>query len=212
MLRLWLDSGAAYPGTYAALASGVIGGYERNEQMINNDRGWPETKAGADVINRRCVECHHKANRPIPRSLSDEIGFSFWMPNIKDKRIRRNRHIVFNLTRPEKSLMLLAPLAKAAGGHGTCRAPETPDGEGAVFADTTDPGYRTLLAMCATGKRKLDDVKRFSMPGFRPRPEWVREMKFYGVLPESFDLARDPIDVYAVERDYWKSLDCNGGK
>ena len=38
------------------------------------------------------------------------------------------------------------------------------------------------------------------MPGFRPRPEWVREMKLYGILPESFDLTRDAIDVYEVER------------
>ncbi len=212
VLRLWLDTGAAYPGTYAALASGMIGGYERNKQVLENDRDWPETKAGAGVIDRRCAQCHQKAKRPIPRSLSDEIGFSFWMPNIKDKRIRRNRHIVFNLTRPEKSLMLLAPLAKAGGGRGTCRADGAPDGSGAVFADTADPDYRTLLAMCEAGKRKLDDIKRFSMPGFRPRPEWIREMKSYGVLPQSFDPARDPIDVYAVEKDYWKALHYDAGK
>ena len=205
-LRLWLDTCAPYPGTYAALASGVIGGYERNEQVINNDRGWPETKAAAEVIDRRCSECHNKDLRPIPRSLSDEIGFSFWMPDLKDKRIRRNRHIIFNLTRPEKSLLVLAPLAKKAGGHGTCRPPDTPAGEGAVFADVADADYKALLGMCRTGKRKLDEVKRFSMPGFRPRPEWVREMKTYGVLPESFDPDRDRIDVYAVERDYWSSL------
>ena len=26
--RLWIDCGAPYPGTYAALGSGMIGGYE----------------------------------------------------------------------------------------------------------------------------------------------------------------------------------------
>jgi hypothetical protein len=31
-------------------------------------------------------------------------------------------------------------------------------------------------------------------------------MKRYGVLPAAFDLAKDPIDVYAVERQYWESL------
>ena len=36
--------------------------------------------------------------------------------------------------------------------------------------------------MCAGGKEQLEKVKRFDMPGFRPRPDWVREMKRYGVL------------------------------
>jgi len=162
--------------------------------------------AAAKVITRRCGECHHKDKRPLPRSLSDEVGFSFWMPDLKDKRIRRNRHIIFNLSQPEKSLVLLAPLAKTAGGHGTCRADGAPDGSGAVFADPADPDYQALLGMCAAGKRKLDKAKRFSMPGLRPRSEWVRETKTYGVLTENFDLSRDPIDVYAVARDYWKSL------
>jgi hypothetical protein len=31
------------------------------------------------------------------------------------------------------------------------------------------------------------EVKRFDMPGFHPRPEYVREMKRYGVLPPTFD-------------------------
>ena len=35
------------------------------------------------------------------------------------------------------------------------------------------------------------------------RPEYVREMKRYGVLPAAFDLARDPIDPYALDRTYW---------
>ncbi|MFV2067771.1 MAG: hypothetical protein ACC645_12425 [Pirellulales bacterium] len=205
-VRLWLDTGAPYPGTYAALGSGMIGGYERNEQVIQNDRDWPETVAAAAVIIRRCGSCHQQKKRPIPRTLSDEIGFSFWMPDLKDQRIRRNRHIVFNLSRPEKSLMLCAPLAKAAGGHGTCRPEATPDGSGAVFTDTANPDYQAVLAMVRAGKRRLDEVKRFDMPGFRPRPEWLREMQTYGVLPAGIDPARDPIDVYQVERAYWSLL------
>ena len=53
--RLWIDSGAPYPGTYAALGSGMIGGYENNEQVIENDSAWPETRAAAAAIDRRCV-------------------------------------------------------------------------------------------------------------------------------------------------------------
>ena len=59
------------------------------------------------------------------------------------------------------------------------------------------------LPMVAAGRRRLEEIKRFDMPGFRPRPEYIREMKRYGVLPTSFDAARDSIDVYDMDRRYW---------
>ncbi len=59
--------------------------------------------------------------------------------------------------------------------------------------------------MCAAGKEQLDTIKRFDMPGFHPRIDWVREMKRFGILPA--DLKPDePIDVYKTERRYWESL------
>jgi hypothetical protein len=58
--------------------------------------------------------------------------------------------------------------------------------------------------MCAGGKEQLERVKRFDMPDFRPRPDWVREMKRYGVL--ATDAKVDAIDVYQTERAYWRSL------
>ena len=42
---------------------------------------------------------------------------------------------------------------------------------GAVFLSTADPDYRLLLAMCEAGKRRLEAVKRFDMPGFKPRED-----------------------------------------
>jgi hypothetical protein len=72
-----------------------------------------------------------------------------------------------------------------------------------VLTGRDDPDYRKLLAMCEAGRRKLDEIKRFDMPEFRPRPEYVREMKRYGVLSASFDAMKDRLDVYAVERRYW---------
>jgi hypothetical protein len=43
------------------------------------------------------------------------------------------------------------------------------------------------------------------MPGFRPRIEWVREMKRYGVLTAGTK-PDDLLDAYAIERKYWESL------
>jgi hypothetical protein len=122
---------------------------------------------------------------------------------MKDPRLNTSRHIVFNLTQPAKSLLLLAPLAPAAGGWGLCRDPKTQQPV-AVFASQDDPGYRTLLAMCAAGKARLDEVKRFDMPDFRPRRDWVREMQRYGVL--AADAPVESLNAYAVERKYWESL------
>ena len=31
-------------------------------------------------------------------------------------------------------------------------------------------------------------------------------MKKYGILPDSFDLAKDPIDIYKTDQRYWESL------
>jgi hypothetical protein len=43
------------------------------------------------------------------------------------------------------------------------------------------------------------------MVGFRPRPEYVRELQRFGALPADFG-SEDPIDVYAVDRRYWGSF------
>jgi hypothetical protein len=52
----------------------------------------------------------------------------------------------------------------------------------------------------------LDNIKRFDMPGFRPRPEYVREMKRFGVLPLAFDETLAALDPYEADEKYWKSL------
>ena len=198
-VRLWIESGAPYPGTYAALGSGMIGGYAQNNQ-VETDFQWPSTEAAAEVIQRRCSGCHQK-DRPLPKALSDEIDISFWRFDLNDARLRLSRHYVFNLSRPEKSLLLLAPLAKSAGGYGLCDTNQPQ----AVFASTADPDYQKLRAMTTAGRDRLAQLKRFDMEGFRPRPEWVREMRSYGVLPADAKPV-DIDDVYAVEQKYWRSL------
>ena len=162
------DSGlrqvSPYPGTYAALGTGMIGGYAQN-QLVHTDTDWPTTCAGAAVIQRRCAHCH-SGNQVLPKSLSDERGVSFWNFELNDPRSRMSRHNVFNLSRPEKSLMLLAPLAADAGGWQLCRQANQPH---AVFANVDDADYQCLLAMIEAGRQDLERIKRFDMPGFQPR-------------------------------------------
>jgi len=200
LVRLWIETGAAYPGTYAALGTGMIGGYAENRQ-VGLDTDWPTTEAAAQVLQDRCLSCHQEPSRLLPQSLSDERGVSFWEPDMKDPRLNTSRHLVFNLTRPELSMVLLAPLAGNAGGWGLCAESSNQP----VFRNTSDPGYRALLAMCTAGKDHLETIKRFDMPGFQPRPEWLREMRRYGVLTADLD-PTGPVDPYAVEKRYWETL------
>ena len=201
-LRLWIDAAATYPGTYAALGTGMIGGYQENSP-VDTDNDWPTTRAAAQVIDTRCSTCHTgNGPPPIPRTLSDERGTSFWQPQIPDRKLVTSRHLVFNLSRPDKSLILLAPLAASAGGYQFCRKPNDP---APVFADTSDPAYQTLLAMVAAGKQHLDSITRFDMPDFKPRPAYIREMIRYGILRN--DLPPDAkINPYLTDERYWESL------
>lgn len=195
-IRLWIDTGAPYPGTYAALGGGCIGGYYANTPM-EWDTEWPQSKAAADVIDRRCAGCHADQKR-LPRNLSDEIDLSFWRPEWNDPKLLHSRHLLFNLSRPEKSLILLAPLAKNAGGFGLCK-------EGG-FSSVSDPDYVKLLAMCTAGKQRLETITRFDMPAFKPPFPYIREMKRYGIIPPDAP-PDDLIDVYETDRAYWQSFD-----
>ncbi len=196
LVRLWIETGAPYPGTYAALGSGMIGSYTEN-QLDRGDAEWPSAKASMAAMRARCGGCH-TSDRPLPLTASDDQKLPPW-EGLKGRDLRRkySRHLLYNLTRPEQSMLLLAPLAREAGGYGLCSAQ--------VFSSTSDPAYQAVLAYIQEASRHLDRIKRFDMPGFIPRVDWVREMKRYGILPTAHDPAQ-AVDYYALERRYWESL------
>jgi hydrazine synthase alpha subunit-like protein len=196
MVRYWIESAAAFPGTYAALASGMIGDRYRNEPA-NTDYHWPSAKAASNAILQRCGGCHNKS-RPIPVTLSGP----------------GHRDLVWNLSRPEKSLMLLAPLSKKAGGFGICKnrtKNKGPKFAVPVFTNKNDKDYQTILKLAQDGKRHLEKIKRFDMPDFQPNEYYVREMKRYGVLPRDLS-PQAKIDAYVTDQKYWESLWHKPGK
>ena len=97
---------------------------------------------------------------------------------------------VCNLTRPEESFLLLAPLDRQSGGYNICRA----DAGDPVFGDTDDSDYQILLAALVQAKRELERIRRFDMPGFRPNEHYFREMQHFGIVPANQNID-DPIDV-----------------
>jgi hypothetical protein len=195
LVRLWIEVGAPYPGTYAALGSGMAGGYEQNQQDPRVAR-LATSRIQSQAIGQRCGECHHFEKRWLPLTVAADCK-------------AHPRHLAYNLTHPEKSLMLLAPLAKSAGGFESCRKVDqngNPTTQTvAVFTSTADPDYQKILAGIRGAKQWVDRRKRFDEPGFLPRPEWTREMIRYGALPPGTD-PNKPLDVYAAERRYWESL------
>lgn len=199
LVRLWIDSGATYPGTYAALGTGMA-----------------LVQFPVDRITRRCAGCHQAEPEPyvgmpkgamhlrfgsaepaqvLSTSLPDFLivrRLAYYKPGEALPHQER-----CNLSQPEKSLFLRAPLARAAGGLGLCK--------GDVFADTTDADYQTILSAIRAASAQLEQEKRFDMPGFRPNKYYVRLMQEYGILPATHRLD-DAVDPYALEQQYWASL------
>ena len=219
-IRLWLDSATPYAGTAAAFGTGQIGGWWRNNEPIREmSEAWPSTAPARDAMTRRCATCHE--NR-MPTYVTDHqvatVGGYYDFEGFQRPASRFSRHYIFNLTHPEQSLALIATLAKSAGGEAAGALPPAkpvpPDWGDApqpivhpiVFATTADPDYQRILAHLQAATIRLDEIKRFDMPGFRPRYEYLREMKRYGVLPADFDPAVDTCDPYATDRRYWESL------
>ena len=222
LVRLWIDSGAAYPGTYAAYGSGQVGGCWRvNEPIRVMADDWPSTPPAVDAVQRRCAACHPKEQ--LPQHVTAVTTINPWGDMLSWTRplTRYSRHRIYNLSRPEKSLILLAPLARQAGGHADGKPaaqlpdpkpvpedlahPPKPIEHPVVFADTHDPDYQKILAHVRSAQTKLDEIKRFDMPGFKPNQHYVREMRRYGVLPTSLD-PNAPLDVYALDQAYWRTF------
>jgi hypothetical protein len=140
-------------------------------------------------MDERCGDCHG-------REINDINGNRFVLFFPHGGTFER-RGTSVNLSRPEKSRMLTAPLAKEAGGEGRC--------ETKVFEDRDDPLYRRILAAITEASDALHEGKRFDMAGFRPNKYYIREMQRFGFLPKELG-PEDTIDYYAVDRAYWDSF------
>jgi hypothetical protein len=102
-----------------------------------------------------------------------------------------------NLTRPEQSLLLAAPLSNSAGGLELCSS--------AVFADKSDADYQRILARIQAAADLHRREKRFDMPGFQPNLYFVRKLQEYGILPDELT-PNQPVDPYQADRAYWDSF------
>ena len=207
---LWIESAAPYAGSYAALRN------QHDQELADRVTGRVFHENGA-LLATRCGQCHALGQpssgqgRPLPfqpksndaRGLKRPKGVFERVILDNDPLAKFSVNVLLDFTRPELSPLLLGPLAHAAGGYESC---------GAIFKDTRDPDYQALLATIAQGKAELDASPRYGSPGFKPNPQYIREMKRFGILPASFDAAKDLINVFQTDEAYWRSFWQAAGK
>ncbi|MCL2710244.1 MAG: hypothetical protein FWE95_05130 [Planctomycetaceae bacterium] len=185
IIRLWIDTSATYPGTYASLRTGLFSVDVDFKQLLS-----------------RCGECHATKDFNEARPFALE-GWTF--PGIKgntsrdiprQERWNLTHTPLFNISNPERSMILRAPLAKTAGGMEACAK--------VIFEDTNDPFYKAVLATLQDANRRLHIEKRFDMPGFRPNDDYIREMQKYGFVKKDLG-PTELFDFYQAEQEYFDS-------
>jgi hypothetical protein len=208
---MWLESGAPYAGSYAAL---------RNLQDQIRE-GSVMSVFRSSVFNKHCRQCHGKDKEaaPLPLTISEQERREFRKklniaPHervVREGDQRFSPHILLNMSHPEKSPLLLGPLAKDYGGWESplLLGPLAKDygGWGSCeykFEGTNDQNYRILLEAIRRNKSRVDRKPRYGMTGFKPNRQYIREMKKFGVLSSEFDLNQDKIDVFEIDQKYWR--------
>lgn len=225
MISYWIDAGANYIGTYAGEFSGGVGYYLQNEP-VHNEQAWPETKAMQEAISRRCDVCHTPVDESkgfgtydiyndnyTPRNPR-EAEDMFLPHDLAQANGRFSRFEIFDLSYPELSKAVRAPLAKDAGGLGVCEAKSGKP----VFESTDDPDYQTILKAIERGRRYIiEEDNRPEMITPSPNngkdcPEryvvrwpYLRELIRYGLLPVDTD-PEATYNPYELDELYWRSL------
>lgn len=153
-LVTWIDLNAPYYGTYA------ITRYTANfGRCVVED-----ASALWRVLGKRCFGCHKQKSSPpgVPEggfSRFDKHAGRDFVWATKDRYDTSNAVLV-NLTHPEQSRLLRAPLAKAAGGLGLHKK--------SPFESVQDPVYQAALKEIRSWGEALRQAPREDMPGAVP--------------------------------------------
>jgi len=165
----WIDANVPYYGVYHYTDGTVRGA--RDRWYAHKKGQWLE-RDFLPVFRRRCYECHAQqidisqawegvTHQTVTSKVWNGIalmahGFAHWDPYTTlygpAQRI--------NLTHPEFSQVLTAPLPKQAGGLGLCQPRE---GMPRPFADHSDPDYQAMLQALRRGRETLTANPRVDM-------------------------------------------------
>ncbi len=136
----WIETNVPYYGTYQHTRPGRPG----SRDTVAGETWFNDVNR---VYKSKCAPCH---------------GRDFF-------KGRSGYHMTWiNLTHPEWSRVLAAPLAKSAGGLQLCKAKGGK--QPVTFSNKSDPSYQTMLKAIQAGKKALYANPRMDMPGAKPRP------------------------------------------
>ncbi|MBM4034752.1 MAG: hypothetical protein FJ291_23660 [Planctomycetes bacterium] len=121
------------------------------------------------ALGETCFRCHSQPSAPpgVPEGGFVRFGkhkgrrFDWAAPGSYDT----SNAVLINLTHPEQSRLLRAPLAKEAGGLGLHGEPP--------FKSARDPAYQAALAVIRSWAEELRRAPREDMPGATPCPEYA---------------------------------------
>ena len=137
----WIETWSQYSGTFA---------------FLNNDGNLRVPREAAPILEKNCVSCHqqddHWGRKSAPFTRNN------WAPPA-DADYRESMGIRVNVSYPERSLLLRAPLAVEAGGLGLCRDRQA----------MTEPELNAAL------QGKVGDVQHNWVNLRRDRPEMTEE-------------------------------------
>ena len=155
------------------------------------------------ILDRHCIECHGENNPDGAICLTSSRG----MPSHGAGRVLRS---YVELVRRHEEVV------DGRNAHGN-RAPRQIGSsasklmtriDGSHYNVETSPEEAQLVRLwldsgaIANGTYSIMDG---GVPD-RPSPQYIREMKRYGILPEDFDPGTTPLDAYATDEAYFRSF------
>ena len=201
-LKLWLDMDAPHASSYTALDSGMIGYYTK-DAFVRPDAEWDEVKQMAKSINSRCAMCHSE-QKSLPTTISGNETQHLWnwlatYPKT-NPRNKMSPNAVFNITIPENSPMLIAPLAKRAGGRAD---PKKPNSHPVIFNSKADPDYQAILSAIKRANKYITTKSpRYTSPNFKPTQDYIEAMQSSGVSKDFLE-SKD-FNIFKCDEQYWK--------
>jgi hypothetical protein len=155
------------------------------------------------ILDKHCVRCHGPERADGDLRLSGARG----VPSHGAGRV---------LTSYVSLVRRLGEVVDGRNAHGN-RAPRTIGSGGSKLISRIDgrhydvrvsPSEARLVRLWLDSGATANGTYAVMDGGTpeRPSPNYVREMKRYGILAPEFDLATEPIDAYAVDQAYWRSF------
>jgi hypothetical protein len=172
-IRLWIDSGAVYAGTYGALSPWVM-----------------ENEIDRSVLEKRCYSCHVKTRR---EGRTPEWPF----------KVNEYRQFNMTKPEKSGFLMIPLAGSAGGRATSTDPTKSSTGNHYIVFEGKDDPDYRALVQDVKDYIASLEEQRWYGTPNWQPNRHYIREMKRYGVLPREFDPATRDVDAFELDRKYY---------